>query len=229
MSESDIDVIIAVYNGEQYIEEAIKSVQAQTFKNLNIIIANDGSTDGTALKVGGLQKADSRIRLLSYNHRGVSATLNGAILASSAPYIAFLDADDLWHERKLEIQLDALQHNHDAMFCFCMLQEFEDLEENLPRTHTARATPIKGYSKIALLCKRSVFSTYGLFNESIAIGDFVDWFARAVRENATVIMLDEVLTYRRVHQNNTTRFATKSSFLTLIKTHLDEKRKQSIL
>lgn len=228
MSDSDIDVIIAVYNGEQYIEEAIKSVQAQTFQNVNIIIADDGSTDSTASKVSELLKTDSRITLLSYSHRGVSATLNSAILASSAPYIAFLDADDLWHERKLGIQIDALQCNHHAAFCFCMLQEFEDLEENIPRTHIARPTPLKGYFKTALLCKRSVFSTYGLFNESIAIGDFVDWFARAIRENATVVMLDELLTYRRIHQNNTTRFAPKSSFLTILKTHLDEKRKQNI-
>lgn len=228
MSDSDIDVIIAVYNGEQYIEEAIKSVQAQTFKNLNIIIADDGSTDGTASKVGELQKTESRIRLLSYSHRGVSATLNSAILASTAPYIAFLDADDLWHECKLEIQMDALQHNHHAKFCFCMLQEFEDLEENVPRTHMARSEPIKGFSKTALLCNRSVFSIFGLFNEGVAIGDFVDWYARAVREDANQIMINDVLAYRRIHQNNTTRFVAKSSFLTLLKTHLDEKRKQSV-
>lgn len=226
MNFPHIDVIVAVYNGEKYIKNTIASIQAQSLQNISIIIADDGSTDDTLAIVSVLSKTDSRIKVLSCPHRGVSATLNTAIRSSTAPYISFLDADDLWHEKKLEKQMHALSKNTEKI-CFCLVQEFESLDEVEIRTHSARSEPMKGYSKTAFLGERSVFSTFGLFDESVAIGDFVDWYAKLVRAEEPIIMLEEVLTFRRIHQHNTTRSASKSDFLKLIKTHLDEKRKNT--
>ncbi len=219
-----IDVIIAVYNGEEYIEEAIRSVQAQSLESLNITVADDGSTDNTSSIILDLAKEDKRISLLKLPHGGVSATLNAAINSTSAEYIAFLDADDLWHEQKLEKQMDALNKNT-AEICFCFLQEFESLDQTKPQSHRARSKPLKGFSKTAFLGKRNTFRAYGLFDEKIAIGDFIDWFSRVVRAKQPIIMLDEVLAFRRIHQQNTTRNSPKTAFLSLLKTHLDEKRK----
>jgi glycosyltransferase involved in cell wall biosynthesis len=226
MNFPHIDVIVAVYNGEKYIKNTIASIQAQSLQNISIIIADDGSTDDTLAIVSVLSKTDSRIKVLSCPHRGVSATLNTAIRSSTAPYISFLDADDLWHENKLEKQMQALSKSGEKI-CFCLVQEFESLDEVEIRTHSARSEPMKGYSKTAFLGERSVFSTFGLFDESVAIGDFVDWYAKLVRAEEPIIMLEEVLTFRRIHQHNTTRSASKSDFLKLIKTHLDEKRKNT--
>jgi len=226
MNHPDIDVIIAVYNGEKYIEAAIASVQAQSWKKVNIIIADDGSTDNTLSIISALATTDSRIKIQALPHRGVSATLNAAIRETSAPYIAFLDADDLWHEEKLERQMHALSQS-EAKICCCLMQEFESFNHEDPVTHSARPEPLKGYSKTAFLGARSVFNRFGLFDESVTIGDFVDWFGRIIRAAEPVIMLDEVLTYRRVHQDNTTRTAPKNAFLKLIKTHLDEQRKNA--
>lgn len=224
MNTPEIDVIIAVYNGALFIEEAIASVQTQSWKNVNIIVADDGSTDGTVAIISKLCLMDRRISLLSLPHRGVSATLNEAINSSGADFIAFLDADDYWSELKLEKQMRALD-GEDAEICFCMMQEFQNFDEGEPQTHNARMNPLKGYSKTAFLGTRKVFNTFGLFDEKISIGDFVDWFSRTVRAKVPVIMLDEVLAYRRVHEHNTTRTASKSAFLKLIKNHLDEQRK----
>ena len=226
MNPPTIDVIIAVYNGEDYIKEAIESVQAQSWKNLNIIIADDGSTDQTNAIISALRKADKRIHILTRPHFGVSATLNAAIGYSTAPYIAFLDADDLWNKYKLKKQMEALSKSN-ARICFCFMQEFESFEEGVQRTHSARVEPIKGYSKIAFLGKRTVFDTYGLFDEKIAIGDFVDWYSRVVRAEEPVIMLEEVLAFRRIHDSNTTRFVTKNNFLNVLKEHLDKKRRNA--
>src|SRR4051812_40342875 len=124
MKNAEIDVIIAVYNGEKFIEEAIVSVQNQTWKDLNIIVADDGSTDKTLAIITELSKSDDRISVLARSHQGVSATLNAAIAYSSAKYIAFLDADDLWDRTKLAVQMEALS-NSESEVCFCMTQEFE--------------------------------------------------------------------------------------------------------
>ena len=226
MKQPFIDVIIAVYNGAPYIQEAIASVQAQTYPNFRILVADDGSTDNTLDLVKKLSQEDPRITVLHYPHRGVSATINSAVSASSSPYVAFLDADDLFHNQKLEKQMQALLDN-EASIVFCLLQEFESLNELEKPTHRARTRPLKGYSKIAFLGKREVFDTYGLFDEQVAIGDFVDWFARVVRAKAPVTMVEEVLAYRRIHANNTTRTAPKTAFLSLLKMHLDEKRRKT--
>lgn len=224
MKNPAIDVIIAVYNGEKYIEQAVTSILAQTWKHIHLIIADDGSTDRTLAIITELSQSDSRIKVLALAHRGVSATLNEAISHATADYISFLDADDLWQEQKLEKQIQALMQS-EAKICFCLMQEFENLDPGTPVTHSARPGPMNGYSKIAFLGERSLFHTYGLFDENVSIGDFVDWFSRTVRAKEPVIMLEEVLTYRRVHDDNTTRTAPKNAFLKLLKTHLDERRK----
>ncbi len=226
MNRQNIDVIIAVYNGGKYIREAVASVQAQSWKNVNIIVADDGSTDDTLSVVTGLSQSDQRIKVLSFPHRGVSATLNAAIRQSSASCIAFLDADDLWHDEKLEKQMQALAGS-DVEICFSLLQEFESFVQGEPQTSSARKEPLKGYSKITFLGKRTLFETYGLFEEKVAIGDFVEWYSRVVRAGEPVIMLEEVLAFRRVHHDNTTRSAPKNEFLKLLKTHLDEKRRST--
>jgi glycosyltransferase involved in cell wall biosynthesis len=226
MKNQCIDVIIAAYNCEKYIEEAIASVQAQTWRNLSIILADDGSSDRTLTIMSEQSKTDNRINVLALPHRGVSATLNTAIKYSTAEYIAFLDADDVWHEQKLEKQLQFLSEG-DSEICFCLVNEFETYHPGEKQFHSARIEPLKGYSKTSFLGKKNVFKTFGLFNEKIAIGDFVEWFSRIVRAEQPIIMVEEVLAYRRVHSQNTTGVAPKTAFLTSIKMHLDEKRKKA--
>lgn len=221
-----IDVVIAVYNGSGFIEEAIASVQAQTLENLRIVVADDGSTDNTVARVAAMMAVDPRIQLLKLPHRGVSATLNSAIAQCDARYIAFLDADDLWEAEKLAKQVDALQTS-DREVCFCLVQEFESFVGDRPRRHRARTTSMKGYSKIAFLGRRQLFDRFGGFDEQVAIGDFVEWFSRVIRAEQEMVMLDEVLAYRRIHDQNTTQGVAKNAFLGLLKSHLDEKRKQN--
>jgi glycosyltransferase involved in cell wall biosynthesis len=226
MKKPLVEVIIAVFNGADYIEEAIASVQKQTLHDLRIIVADDGSSDTTLELVNHLAQSDPRIIVYSFPHRGVSATLNDAIGYSTAPILAFLDADDLYHRDKLAKQIKVLDET-DAAITFCLVQEFESLDEVVQATHRARPDPMKGYSKIGMVARRSVFDTYGLFDTEVAMGDFVEWYSRVVRAHAPITMVEEVLAYRRVHSKNTTRHSPKTAFLHLIKKHLDEKRKSS--
>lgn len=223
MNDLKIDVIIAVYNGASFIEEAIQSVQKQTFAVSKIILVDDGSTDSTLQVLMQLSKEDSRIEVIACPHRGVSATLNEGIKASTAPWIAFLDADDVWEHNKLEQQRLALQKTN-ASICFTLMQEFDNVVENIAQKHIARIDPLKGYSKTSFLGKSTLFEQYGMFNEAVAIGDFIDWYSRIVRANEQIVMVEEVLAYRRIHQNNTTSGISKNDYLKLLKMHLDEKR-----
>ncbi|MEF3128723.1 glycosyltransferase family A protein [Rhizobium leguminosarum] len=103
-----VAVVIPAFNASTYIERTLRSAMRQTYAALEIIVVNDGSTDDTAKLVEQIAASDSRIRLLSTPNRGVAAARNTGIEASSGRFVAFLDADDLWHPTKIEKQVSAL-------------------------------------------------------------------------------------------------------------------------
>jgi glycosyltransferase involved in cell wall biosynthesis len=107
-----VSAIIIVLNGDAYIEEAIASIRGQSFGDWELLVVDDGSTDGTKAIVARLADTDSRIRLLQHpdggNH-GMSAARNVGIAAARGAYIGFLDADDLWLPEKLAEQVAILE------------------------------------------------------------------------------------------------------------------------
>ena len=106
-------VIMPVYNGEKFIDDAIHSVCAQTYDNWELIIVNDGSKDNTA-EVLKKYEANSQIKVLHKDNEGVSVARNTAISASKGEYIVFLDADDVWHSNHLEVMNGLITEYPDA-------------------------------------------------------------------------------------------------------------------
>ena len=97
------------YNGEQFIAQSIMSVLNQTFRDLELIVVDDGSTDRTAEIVAELRSKDERVRLFRQENAGQAAARNTGISKSQGDLIAFLDQDDLWLEQKLELQTKAVE------------------------------------------------------------------------------------------------------------------------
>lgn len=95
-----VSVVIPLYNKEQYIERTIISILSQTFQDFEIIIVDDGSTDGSVERAETW--ADDRIKVLKMEHKGASAARNKGILAATAELITFIDADDEWKPGFLE-------------------------------------------------------------------------------------------------------------------------------
>lgn len=102
-----ISVVIPLYNKADKIEKTLKSVFAQTYTDYEIVIVDDGSTDGSAAIVEQIK--DSHIRFISQNNAGVSAARNRGIFEANGEYIAFLDADDEWKENYLETQVNMIK------------------------------------------------------------------------------------------------------------------------
>jgi glycosyltransferase involved in cell wall biosynthesis len=100
-----VSVVMAVYNGADFISDSIASVLAQTHDRLDLIIVDDGSTDATLSIVEHWMTRDRRVRLLKRPHLGHAQALNAGISIADGAFIARIDHDDLWHKRKLEIQL----------------------------------------------------------------------------------------------------------------------------
>ncbi|MBY5406881.1 glycosyltransferase family 2 protein [Rhizobium leguminosarum] len=128
MSGVRVAVVIPAYNAREYLAQTLQSVVDQTHKALEIIIVDDGSTDETASICRCFAAGDSRIRILSTENRGVAAARNTGIQASKSDYIAFLDADDLWHSTYIQRMLSALQPLPDAWGAVYALHRFIDTE-----------------------------------------------------------------------------------------------------
>ncbi len=125
MSNPSVDVVIPAYNASRFIEETIQSVLAQTYLPRKIIIVDDGSTDNTVEIIKSFES--ELIELISVGNGGVSRARNIGIKASEAEYVAFLDADDVFHRQKLKRQIQALQQSKNALIAYC----FEDaIDEN---------------------------------------------------------------------------------------------------
>ena len=104
-----VSVIIPTYNRLSMLKEAVDSVLAQDFEDLELIIVDDGSTDGTSEEI---RTYGGRVKLIQQpQNRGVSAARNRGILQARGKYIAFLDSDDLWVKDKLKAQLAFLNNN----------------------------------------------------------------------------------------------------------------------
>ena len=100
-----ISVIVPVYNTEEYIEKCINSITGQTYKNLEIIVVNDGSTDNSLNILKSLQSKDSRIRIINQENKGVSAARNTGLDNTTGEYIAFVDSDDYLEKNMYEKML----------------------------------------------------------------------------------------------------------------------------
>jgi len=223
---NSVDVIIPVYNYEKFIGEAINSILKQTWKDLKIIVVDDGSTDATAERVKEIQKSDVRVVLFQPGKVGIPAALNLALEKSTAPYIAFLDADDLWEKTKLEKQIVFLKINREVMICFTQIKEFETFDDSTQKQNfRARKEVMNGLVRDTFLGKRELFEKYGKFDVEKNSGEFILWFSPLIHDNCKYKILPEVLAYRRIHDNNLTRSINPKDYLKVIKAHLDAKKR----
>jgi glycosyltransferase involved in cell wall biosynthesis len=103
-----ISIVIPAYNAERFIGRTLSSALNQTFKDIEVIVINDGSTDKTQFIVENFAANDRRVRLFNTMNRGVAMARNFGIENARGTYVAFLDADDLWHPTKIEQQFKAL-------------------------------------------------------------------------------------------------------------------------
>jgi glycosyltransferase involved in cell wall biosynthesis len=134
-NEPLVSVVIPCYNAEQYIGAAITSVLDQTYKNFELIIVNDGSTDGSENAIKKYSGSNERIHYFFQKNQGVSASRNKGIEMAKGEFIAFLDADDVWEPTNLEIKIRTLREDDTIDWVF---SDMFVADEKLNRTNTVK-------------------------------------------------------------------------------------------
>jgi glycosyltransferase involved in cell wall biosynthesis len=226
-----ISCVVPVYNGERYLREALDSILAQTYQPLEVIVVDDGSTDRTPELIASYA---GRVRPFRQPHAGASAARNLGLRQARSEFVAFLDADDLWHRQKLARQMDRFEARPELDLCVTGGQNFwmPELSETDERARDPRQTqPWPGYvSTATLLARRRAFDLVGSFDTSLEQGEDRDWFIRAAELGLVKELLPEVLLRRRMHGANSsdrlTHAATGRANLELVKALLERQRRR---
>lgn len=217
-----ISVIIVSHNGLPYLIEAIESVRAQSTKDYELILIDDGSTDDSASIV---EKRFPEVRLFKQKRWGISRARNLAHRKARGEFIAYLDADDLWEASKLEKQLRVFEETPRLDLVYCHVEEFLDPVGGSGERISAGIK--KGYIPSALLGRRESIIRTGDYDEDLMLGMFIDWYIRAEKMGLETHMMDEVLVWRRIHgENNSIKNRLMySEYLHVLKNTLVERRK----
>ncbi|HWP47773.1 MAG TPA: glycosyltransferase family A protein [Candidatus Limnocylindrales bacterium] len=223
MTASLVSVIIPVYNGERYLSEAIKSVLAQTYRPIEIIVVDDGSTDESARVAQQFP-----VRYCFQLHQGPGAARNHGVEQARGEFLAFLDADDVWMPEKLTRQMTTLAARPELDAVFGQFEQFSSTDAGVA-AQSARfvGMTLNGLHISAMLIRRAAFMRVGLFATHWHVGQFVDWYARAQEAALEIVILPNVVMRRRVHTNNLTircREMVMGEFTQILKAALDRRR-----
>jgi len=206
-----ISVIIPVYNGEYMIKRAIESVLSQTYRDFEIIVVDDGSTDNTSEV---LKPYRDRIGYFYQENRGVAGARNKGIEKSKGEYIAFLDQDDIWLPEKLELQAKYLDGNTDVSMVYSRYwREYEDTGGKKLRPKKKYLEDGYIYTKVlfryliwigTVMLRRSCFDVLGKFDTSLVPAEDKDMLLR-VAKNYKVGFIEDPLAIHRIRKNSLAR------------------------
>lgn len=199
--EPQVSIIIPTRNSGRFLAATLASVAAQTAASLEVLVVDAGSSDDTLAIVG----RHAGVRLIRQRGTGLSAAWNEGIAAARADLIAFLDSDDLWHPRKLELQVGVLAHHLEVDLVATRMRFFVSPGEAMPAAFrrpglldTHHATFFPGN----LLVRRRLFDAVGVFDPDLAIAGDLEWFARMQDLKISTFILPETLYFKRLHAGN---------------------------
>ena len=203
MKNPRVSVIIPTYNCSPMLRQALESVRQQTVQDLEVIVVDDGSTDQTYEVI---REFGSWVTYLRQENQGVAAARNTGIRLSSAPYIAFLDSDDLWLPNKLERQLAFLRSHPQVGLVYGRMWSYSVNNPAKRRLDPQRVSQtfkdlLNGPNTVTtstVVIRRECFETVGLFNPTLRAAEDHELWLRIVRR-FPIGFIDEVLAEYRRH------------------------------
>jgi len=230
-----ISVVICTYNGEKYLEEQLRSVMNQSYKNLEIIINDDCSTDNTLELVKTIQKKDDRIKVYqNEKNLGFNKNFEKSLGYVSGELVALCDQDDIWKVEKLQKQYDLLlETNSSLVYSNSQLIDSDgnDLKKNLfTQLHVH---PVSGDTQLGFLFDNCIAGHTILFKKvliqqiyPLPRTIFFDrWIGFVASYNASINLIKEPLVYYRQHSSNVTDILRKKKKKKTLKMRIEKREK----
>jgi len=204
-----VSVVLCVYNAGEFLRPSVESILGQTYRDLELLIVDDGSTDGCLSSIEGV--SDARMRILSQENRGKPAALNRALSEVHGEFYAIQDADDLSHPRRIEKQVQGLRESPSTAAVFCgydlilngrhvapkfAARDLEQCRKDVEKMHMPGHDPTAMYRVLMVREFR--------YDEELPIVEGYDYVVR-VGERFPMMVLGECLYSYRVHWNTVTK------------------------
>jgi glycosyltransferase involved in cell wall biosynthesis len=225
MNKPLISVIIPVFNGERFIAEAIQSVLAQNYEPLEIIVVDDGSTDGTAEVVKILGE---KIRYIFQENGGIAAARNTGLRAASGDYIAFLDADDLFCNDKLNLQLKQFDLYVSLGIALGYISRCNFTGQNTDHELADHSDKSFLLSLGSMLISKSVFHQIGNFDLEMKQAEDLDFFFRVKEAGIPIAVHPEIIQICRQHDKNITSNRKNFIFYQLLAMRKAKNRREKL-
>lgn len=226
MNNQLVSVIVPVYNGERFLRESIESILNQQYKEIEIIIIDDGSTDRSA----EIAKSYENVHYINQSNQGPSVARNMGIQTSKGNFISFLDCDDVWYSEKLKVQMKYLIDHPDIGFVFAHRKMIVEKCITKPPWYKEHlfdnASPVLCAS--ALLARKNVFIKVGGYNPDYRFGENAEWLTRTKDFGIKMAILPETLLEQRLHDKNQTYHLNemRSNILKALKESIDRQRER---
>lgn len=212
-----VSVIIPLYNAENYVEVAIKSITSQTYKYLEIIVVNDGSTDTGPCIVERLAKADDRIKLFHQENKGQCAASNAGFKAATGTYIKFFDADDILSPETISNQVAVLKDKD--IFSISYMDYIRFYDDDISTTNRYKLPALINYNCSAAeyitfhespqmyqcsiwLFHREIFNKSGLWDERLSLINDTEFFPRILKYASRLFYAGGCKLYYRTNFNS---------------------------
>lgn len=224
MSVAPVSVVVPVFNGARYLGEALQSLVDQTLPPAEIVVVDDGSTDGSADVAASF---GDRLRVIRQDNRGVAAARNLGMSAASQRYIAWLDHDDIAMPQRLELQLAAFHADPAPDIVFGGMSQFvspdlsEEARAQLRCDERIQPTPLPS----CFMAPAAIFDKIGLLRTDTD-ATFVDWYLKAMENDLRIVFVPQLIARRRIHQGNQSyrNPQLRRDYIRLIKASLERRR-----
>jgi glycosyltransferase involved in cell wall biosynthesis len=216
-----VSVIVPAFQAEAFIGEALESALAQDCAGVEVIVVDDGSTDGTAALASSYP-----VRLARQSNSGPAAARNAGLGLARGEFMTILDADDVWPSDRLTRQVDHLRAHPELGIVLGLTEIFltpgQERPAHWPVAHAGRPIPAVAGS---MLARASVFERVGGFDEQLRQCEDIDWLARVKDAGIQAGSIDHVVLRYRIHATNTSRH-TGANKATLLRVLRDSVRRQ---
>jgi glycosyltransferase involved in cell wall biosynthesis len=200
-----VSVVIPLYNGEDYLIEAIISIQNQTYNNIEIIVVNDGSKDGSRAIIETIAKQDNRVVVINQKNTGIVGALNNGIKAARGEYIARMDADDISFLSRIEKQVNALLDNPTAVLACSGFEVIDEdsqymYREILPIRNAEIKRTLLLYNCIAhgsVMFKKSAFNAVGGYSADCGPTEDYELWGRLATQGDFIALEGALYRWRR--------------------------------
>ena len=195
---SDVTAVVPVFNGERFLAQALKSIFEQSLPPDEVIVVDDGSTDGSAAIA-----RDLGARVISQPNAGAPAAKNVGIAAATGQLIAFLDSDDLWTPDKTRLQVEYLRAHPEMAFVIGQIKVFAEPGFDPPSWfRKSLFEPHEGYLTSSSMIRKCAFDQVGGYDGKHFPPENVDWFARASDAGLKGGSVGQLIALQRIHGAN---------------------------